>query len=61
MSFVIVPNVLRDSLYDAIDAALENCPDAVDERDDLYRQLLAYYNEHGRIPEFTLAKRETTP
>ena len=46
---VIVPNVLRDAINRAFDAALEECPDAAPDRDLFYAQLLTYFNEHGAM------------
>lgn len=55
MRTVIVHNSLRDLLYQRIDAALAGLPkDAQAGREELYRQLLTYYDEHGRVPEFTI-------
>jgi hypothetical protein len=57
---VIVPNCLRDEINAAIDTALIGHPDAEPDREIFYDTLLAYFNEHGVIPEFTLEKRATT-
>ena len=54
MRTVIVPNELRDAINVKLDAAIAACPDAVKDRDALYHQLLAYFDEHGEIPEFSL-------
>lgn len=54
---VIVPNALRDRINEAIDIALIECPGAKCERDELYQQLLEYFNEHGVIPEFKIQGR----
>lgn len=54
MSLVIVPNSLRDAINAKLDAAIEACPDAAKDRAELYRQLLAYFNEHGELPDFRL-------
>ena len=54
---VIVPNALRDAINDALDEALHEAPpDAAQDREALYRQLVAFYDEHGYIPDFTVAK-----
>jgi hypothetical protein len=55
MSLVIVPNVVRDAINDRLDAALAKTPDAARFRDELFNQLLAYFDEHGVVPEFELA------
>lgn len=58
MRLVIVPNVLRDAIFAKLDAAIAACPEAAAERETLYEQLLAYYDEHGVIPEFTVTPKE---
>ena len=60
MRLIIVPNALRDAIYERIDAAIVEHPDAASEREDYYQQVLAYYDEHGYVPEFSLRKREET-
>lgn len=51
---LIVPNYLRDELNQRLDAEIEKHPDAAKDREHLYGQLLAYVNEHGIIPDFSL-------
>ena len=59
---VIVPNVLADQIYAAIDRELENAPDAAPNRENFYLQLLNFYDENGYIPSFSLHKsRPETP
>lgn len=58
MSFVIVPNALRDAINAKLDAAYAQCPDAALDRDIHYGALLQAFNETGVIPDFTLQKRE---
>jgi hypothetical protein len=58
MPLYIVHNDLRDAIYRKIDKALEEVPDAKSDRDVFYEQLLSYYNEHGRIPDFSITLRE---
>ena len=53
---VIVPNDLRDRIYAKLDAEIAKCPEATPDRDVLYCQLLAYFDEHGVIPEFSLKR-----
>jgi hypothetical protein len=53
---VIVPNSLRDAINAKLDAAIAQAPDAEKDRDVLYGQLLAYFNEHGVVPDFSLVK-----
>jgi len=57
MSFVIVPNALRDAIYAKVDAAIAGAPDAAPDRDYFYGVLLDYFNEHGVIPDFELKAR----
>lgn len=57
MSFVIVPNSLRDEIYAKVDAAIAEVPDAAPDRECFYSELLNYYNEHGVIPNFSLQKK----
>ena len=52
--FVIVPNEIRDAINTKLDAEIVKHPNAEKERDALYHQLLAYFNEHGVIPDFSL-------
>lgn len=54
---VIVPNTLRDAINEKLDAAIADCPGAETERDSLFEQLLGYFNEHGRLPDFTITKK----
>lgn len=51
----VVPDALRDALNAKLDAAIAACPDAEKDREFLYGQLLEAFNEHGMIPDFTLA------
>lgn len=55
---VVVPDSLRNAINEKLDAAIAVCPDAEKDREVLYGQLLAYFNEHGVVPDFTLAKAE---
>ena len=55
---LLVPNHVRDAINAAIDAALVECPDAAQERDQFYETLLAYFNEHGRIPDFSIQPKD---
>ena len=54
MEWVIVHNDLRDAIDAAIDVALAGRPCDDDGREDIFRRLLGYYDDHGRIPDFTL-------
>lgn len=57
MKSVIVPNSLRDAIYDKVDAAIAEQPAAEPDREYFYGVLLDYYDEHGVIPDFTLKAR----
>ena len=56
MSMVIVPDVLHEAIKRKLDAAIVLWPDAQEDYEHLYSQLLDYYNEHGEIPDFSLTK-----
>ena len=51
---VIVSDELRDAINEALDRAIAECPKAATERAALFNQLLAYVDEHGVIPDFTI-------
>lgn len=57
MMLVIVPECLRRDLEARLDEQIALCPDAAKDRDALYSQLLSYVNEHGVIPDFSLARK----
>jgi len=57
MSIVIVPNYLCDEINAKLDSAIAECPGAEKDRDELFRMLLAYFDEHGVIPDFSLARK----
>lgn len=57
--FIIVPDSVDYAINAKLDAALADCPDAEADRDELFRVLLAYFDEHGVLPEFTLQKKAT--
>lgn len=54
MTLAIVPNVLRDVIQAAIDKALAGRPIEAEEREHVYHDLLAHFDEHGVIPDFDL-------
>lgn len=54
--FLIVPNYLADELNEKLDAEIAKHPAAEKDRETLFSQLLAYVNEHGVIPDFSLAR-----
>ncbi len=51
---VIVPNTLRDAINAKLDAALLACPEAAAERENFYTALVAYFNEHGVLPDIAI-------
>jgi len=51
---VIVPDALHNQIHSAIDWALSNRPCTELDRRIIYEQILSFYYEHGRIPEFEL-------
>lgn len=53
---VIVPDSLRDAINAKIDEALIAVPEAADHREHFFGQLLAYFDEHGVVPDFSLVK-----
>ena len=55
---VIVPDELYEALQSRLDAEIAKVPDAAKDRDHLYRQLLAYVDEHGKIPDFSLERKK---
>ncbi len=56
MRCVIIPNEVRDAINSALDREIAKCPDAEKDREVLYAQLLNYFDEHGELPEFSIAK-----
>lgn len=64
MSLVIVPNSLRDAINEKLEEARpQECGDVewAQLKEDLYPQLVAYYDEHGRVPSFSLTRRTEEP
>ncbi len=54
---VIIPQMLIDKLNAALDAAYANAPEAAKgERDIHYNQLLAFVDQYGYVPEFSINK-----
>ena len=58
MRFVIVPDSLSSAINLKLDIAIAACPAAAADRAELYRELVAYFDEHGEIPEFELKRKE---
>lgn len=57
MTLVIVPNTLRDAIYEKVDSALVMSPEATPDRVVYFQQLLAHVDEFGTIPNFTITRR----
>lgn len=57
MRCVIVPNSLSEAIYAKVDAAIALVPAAAPDREFFYERILTYFDEHGEIPEFTLAAK----
>ena len=55
MRMVVVPNALSEAINAALEVAIAAVPAAAKDHAVLYDQLLAFYDEHGYLPEFTLA------
>jgi hypothetical protein len=63
MSCYIVPSALSDAINEEIDKAILELPEAdrpvaEAERQNLYGQLLGYFNEYGMIPGFSLRRKQ---
>ena len=58
MEIIAVPNYIRDQINAKLDAAIAEVPEAEKDREVLYQQLLQYLDEHGVIPDFSLARKE---
>ena len=59
MKMVIVPESLRLIIEAKLDAQIALCPGAAVDRAELYSKLLAFYDENGYVPNFSLQKSET--
>jgi hypothetical protein len=58
---LVVPNNLRDRINQKLDEAISGCPEAEKDRDDLFHQILDYFDKYGIIPDFTLSEIEKPP
>ena len=54
--FVVVPNVVGDEINRKLDEQIALHPDAAKDREVLYKQLVAYFNDHGSVPDFSLQR-----
>ena len=55
--FVIVPNYVSEAIYKKVDVQLEKNPHLKEQRENIYNDILNYFNEHGKIPDFELSQR----
>ncbi len=53
---VIVPNSLRDKIYELVDAAIAKVPEASVDREEFYQTVLNYFDVHGTLPEIELRR-----
>lgn len=53
---VLVPDYVNDAINKALDQALSAKPEAASRRDEFYSILLAYFDEHGYVPDFLITK-----
>ena len=53
---VIVPDDLYNAIHARLDELFKEFPDAEKDRDALYHQVLAYFDEFGRLPSFTIER-----
>ena len=51
MTYIILPNTVRDAINSKIDAFLAQHPDLEAQRDNIYNDLLAAYVEYGEIAD----------
>jgi hypothetical protein len=58
MTTVIVLNELRDAINEKIDKALVEAPQFAEQRESIFSDLLNYYDQHGVVPDFSLAPKE---
>ena len=55
---VILPNHIAAEIDRRLDEAIAECPGSEVERADLRAVLVGYFNEHGALPEFVIARRD---
>jgi len=53
---VIVPESLYNSIHARLDELFKQFPDAEKDREHLYHQVLDYFDQFGRLPEFTIER-----
>jgi hypothetical protein len=55
---VAVPNSLAEAINKKLDAAYIAAPWAAADREHHFSFLLGYFHEHGRVPDFSLEKKD---
>ena len=53
---VIIPDYIDDEITAKLDAEIAKHPDAEKDRRELRAQIVAFVDQHGYVPDFTLAK-----
>lgn len=60
MRVVAVPNELCEYIHSKINEQLAGRSITSADRDILYGQLLEYFDQHGKVPEFTIERKDRT-
>lgn len=55
--FLIVPDSLREAIDAKLDAAIALVPDAAKDRENLYHELLSFFDKYGFVPDFTIGPK----
>jgi hypothetical protein len=57
---VVVPDSLRLAIDAKLDSAIAAAPVGIEvDRDHLYQWMLAWFDEHGEIPDFSIVSKPT--
>ena len=54
---VVLPNELRDEINALLDEQFLIYPDAEKDREVFFSMLLAFFDEHGYLPDFKLSQK----
>lgn len=57
MRAVIVPNVVRDTIEKKLAYATVGMDIPESDLDDLYHQLLEFFDKHGYVPDFDIERK----
>lgn len=57
MSWIILPLHVQAAIFDKIDAQLKLHPEFQKDRENIYQDLLEYYDRTGEAPDFKLEPR----